>query len=132
MTYVTDTHALVLYAIGKTARLGRKALRAFAQAERRRATIYIPTVCFFELSLLLESGKLSSNMSFPEWKTRVEQSGLFVVEPLVWEDIEEARSLQALVDLFDRLISGAANRLHSPLITRDSQIVESRMVETVW
>lgn len=50
MIYVTDTHPFVFYAIGQAKKLGRKALRAFTQAERKRATIYIPTVCFFELA----------------------------------------------------------------------------------
>ena len=132
MTFVTDTHAFVFYAMGKIEKLGRRARRAFVQAESRRATMYIPTVCFFELSLLLESGKLRSNMPFSEWKTGVERSGLFVIEPLTWEDVEEARSLRSLVDPFDRLIAGIANRLQAPLITRDSHLVDSGLLETVW
>jgi len=132
MIYVTDTHPLVFYAIGETRKLGRKALRVFTQAERRQAAIYIPTVSFFELALLLESGKVRSGLPFSEWKARVEESGLFIVEPLTWEDIEEARSLAALIDPFDRLIAGTANRLRCPLITRDSRIAKSRLVTTVW
>ena len=132
MTYVTDTHPFVFYAIGETEKLGRKALRTFIRAERRQATVYIPTACFFELALLLESGKVRSTLPFPEWKARVEESGLFIIEPLTWEDIEEARSLTSLVDPFDRLIAGTANRLRCPLITRDSRIAKSRLVATVW
>ncbi len=112
--------------------IGTRARRAFAQAEKRRATIYIPTVCFFELSLLLESGKVRSNVPFSEWKTGVARSGSFVIEPLTWEDVEEARSLRTLADPFDRLIAGIANRLQSPLITRDSELVDSGLLETVW
>lgn len=132
MNYVTDTHAFVFYATGKTKNLGRRANRAFSQAEKRQATVYIPTVSFFELSLLLETGKIRTNMSFAEWKMRVDQTGLFVVEPLTWLDVEEAHSLQVLADPFDRLISATASRLNCALITRDSQIVNSRLVETVW
>lgn len=132
MIYVTDTHPFVFYAIGETKKLGRKALRAFTQAERRQATVYIPTACFFELALLLEGGKVRSAIPFPEWKTRVEASGSFIIEPLTWEDVEEARSLATLVDPFDRLIAGTANRLRCPLITRDSRIAKSRLVAVVW
>ena len=132
MTFVTDTHGFVFYAMGKIELIGRRARRVFTQAEKRRATIYIPTVCFFELLLLLERGKVRSNMSFPKWKSGVERSGAFVIEPLTWEDVEEARSLRSLADPFDRLIAGIANRLHSPLITRDSELVDSGLVETLW
>jgi PIN domain nuclease of toxin-antitoxin system len=71
-------------------------------------------------------------MPFPEWKVRVEESGSFIIEPLTWEDIEEARSLAVFVDPFDRLIAGTANRLRCPLITRDRQIAESRLAAVVW
>ena len=132
MIYVTDTHPFVFYAIGETEKLGRRALRAFTQAEKRQVTIHIPTACLFELALLLETGKVRSTLPFPEWKARVEESGLFIVEPLTWEDIEEARSLRALIDPFDRLIAGTANRLKCSLITRDRRIATSDLVATVW
>ena len=132
MNYVTDTHPFVFYAMGETRKLGRHALRAFARAEQRQGTIYIPTVCFFELALLLENDKLRSALPFPEWKTRVEEAGSFIVEPLLWEDIEQARLLPRLPDPFDRLIAGMANRIGCPLITRDDRITQSRRVATVW
>jgi PIN domain nuclease of toxin-antitoxin system len=132
MNYVTDTHPLVFYTIGQTRKLGTHALRAFTGAEKRQATVYIPTVCFFELLLLLESNKLYSPLSFPEWKTRVEETGSFIIEPLIWEDIEQARLLPTLTDPFDRLIAGVANRIGCSLITRDDNISRSRQVATVW
>jgi len=132
MTFVTDTHGFVFYALGKVESLGRRARRVFAQAEKRRATIYIPTICFFELSLLFDSGKVRSDRSFSEWKAGIERSGSFIVEPLTWEDVDEARSLLSLTDPFDRLIAGIANRLQSPLITRDSELVDCGVVETLW
>ena len=132
MIYVTDTHPLVFYATGVTKKLSRAALRTFTRAENQRATIYIPTVCFFELALLLEGGNVRSSVPFPEWKIRVEAAGAFLIEPLTWEDIEEARTLTAFDDPFDRLIVGTANRLQCPLITRDGPITDSGLVATVW
>lgn len=132
MNYVTDTHPFVFYTIGETRKLGRQALRAFTRAEKRQSTIYIPAVCFFELALLLENDKLRSALPFPEWKTRVEEAGSFIVEPLLWEDIEQARLLPQLLDPFDRLIAGMANRIGCVLITRDDRITKSRRVATVW
>ncbi len=132
MNYVTDTHPFVFYTNGETRKLGRQALRAFTRAERKRSTIYIPTVCFFELALLLENDKLRSALPFPEWKARVEEAGSFIVEPLVWEDVEQARWLPQALDPFDRLIAGMANRIGCPLITRDDRITRSRRVATMW
>lgn len=132
MTFVTDTHGFVLYAMGKLGTLGKQARRAFIDAEKRKATVYIPTVCFFELSLLLERGKIRSTLPLPEWKAKVERLGSFVIEPLGWEDVHEAQALVTLADPFDRLIAGIANRLQSPLLTRDSELVNCGVVETVW
>lgn len=122
----------MFYTIGETRKLGRHALRAFTSAEKRRAIIYIPTVCFFELALLLENDKLRSTLPFPQWKTRMEEAGSFIVKPLIWEDIAQARLLQVLPDPFDRLIAGVANRIGCSLITRNGRITESRCVATVW
>jgi PIN domain nuclease of toxin-antitoxin system len=82
--------------------------------------------------LLLENDKLRSTLSFSEWKTRVEEAGSFIVEPLIWEDIEQARLLPVLADPFDRLIAGMANRIGCSLITRDGRITASHRVATVW
>jgi PIN domain nuclease of toxin-antitoxin system len=132
MNYVTDTPPFVFYAAGQVRKLGRQAHRVFTRAEKRQATVYIPTVCFFELLLLLEDDKLRSSLPFPEWKARIEETGSFIVEPLLWEDIEQARLLPALPDPFDRLIVGMANRIGCSLITRDEKIIASRRVATVW
>ncbi len=132
MIYVTDTHPFVFYALGRIKKLGKNALRIFTRAEKRQDTIYIPAICFFELTLLVEGGKVRSSISFPEWQERLEASGAFLVEPLTWADIAEAHVLTALVDPFDRLIAGTANRLRCPLITHDGRITESRLVVTLW
>jgi len=132
MIYVTDTHDFVFYAPEATENLGKRTLRAFNRAERGQVTIHIPSACFFEITLLLESEKVRSALPLLEWKAQVEDSGSFIIEPLTWEDIEETRSLAALTDPFDRLIAGTANRLQCPLITRDTRIARSRLVATVW
>lgn len=60
--YVTDTHALVFYVTGLKARLSRRALRAFEQAERGEAYIYISAVTLWEISRL-EQGASSGSSS---------------------------------------------------------------------
>lgn len=83
MIYVTDTHPFVFYALGITRKLGKTALRAFTRAEKRQDTIFIPSICFFELALLLESGKIRSSRPLTEGKEHVKTAGTFIVEPLV-------------------------------------------------
>jgi PIN domain nuclease of toxin-antitoxin system len=54
------------------------------------------------------------------------------IEPLVWDDVREARGLAVLVDPFDRLIAGTPIRLDASLITGDERIRASGLVRTIW
>jgi len=71
MTYVTDTHALVFFASGDAARMSRKCLRIFRRAEQQRDRVHVPIMCFFELALLLERGRVKSALRFEEWHDRI-------------------------------------------------------------
>ncbi len=132
MTYVTDTHPLVFFASGNAARMSRKCAQIFRRAEQQRDRVHIPIVCFFELAILLERGRVKSSLSFDDWHDRVAQFPGLPIEPLAWEDIREARGLAGLVDPFDRLIAGTAVRLDAPLITGDERIRASGLVRTIW
>jgi PIN domain nuclease of toxin-antitoxin system len=132
MTYVTDTHPLVFYAAKKLDRLSRRCMRIFRRAEQGRDVVHVPTVCFFEIALLIERGRIQSNVSFESWYALVGQQPGFRIEPLIWEDVREARALASLADPFDRLITGTAVRIGVPLLTNDDRIHASRLVPVVW
>ena len=66
MNYVTDTHALVFFATGKAARMSRKCAQIFHRAEQQRDRVHVPVVCFFELAMLLERGRVIGRASCRE------------------------------------------------------------------
>ena len=132
MNYVTDTHALVFFASGKAARMSRKCAQIFRRAGQQQERVHVSIGCFFELAMLLERGRVKSSLSFTDWHDRVAQFPTLPIEPLVWDDIREARGLAVLVDPFDRLIAGTAIRLDAPLITGDERIRASGLVRTIW
>jgi len=132
MTYVTDTHALIFFATGDLKRMSPSGERIFRRAQGGRDRVHVPTICFFELALLLERGRVRSQMSFDEWYAMVAEHPGLPVEPLTWDDVCEARGLAALIDPFDRLIAATAVRLDVPLVTADERIQSSGLVETVW
>jgi PIN domain nuclease of toxin-antitoxin system len=82
--------------------------------------------------MLFGRGRVTSALGFEDWRGLVAQFPGLPIEPLVWEDVREARGLTALVDPFDRLIAGTAIRLDAPLITGDERIRTSGLVRTVW
>jgi PIN domain nuclease of toxin-antitoxin system len=79
----------------------------------------------------MESGRLRLHQSFEHWCRALQNHRGFNIVVLDWLDVNEARSV-SLTDPFDRLIVGTAVRLDMPLITRDQQIVESGLVQTIW
>lgn len=132
MTYVTDTQALIFFATGDLRRISPRCTRIFRRAEAQRDQVHVPVICFFELALLLERGRIKSRLGFDEWYTLIAAHPGLPIERLVWDDVREARGLAALVDPFDRLIAGTALRLDVPLLTNDARIRDSGLVRTVW
>ena len=129
--YVTDTHALVYFADQKLTRLGKNARRIFQKAEDNESLIYVPAVVLWEVSQLLAKRSLKMMMTFEQWCHGLDTSVGFSIAPLEWQDVNEARRFR-FKDPFDCLIAGTAARLGMPLITKDTQISESGIIETVW
>jgi PIN domain nuclease of toxin-antitoxin system len=132
VTYVTDTHALVFFSTGDLRRMSARCRRIFERAEEQRDRVHVPVICFFEVALLLERGRLQSQLSFEDWHRLIAAHPGLPIEALEWDDIREARGLVRLADPFDRLITGTALRLDVPLLTNDERIRASGAVRTVW
>ena len=75
--------------------------------------------------------RATGGKSFQHWCRGLQNHRGFDIVALDWLDVNEARSI-SLTDPYDRLIVGTALRLDMPLITRDQQIVDSGLVETIW
>jgi len=132
VTYVADTHALVFFASGTLRRMSPRCRYIFRRAEEQRDRVHVPVICFFEIALLLERGRLKSPLDFDDWYALVAGQPGLPIEDLHWEDVREARGLVSLVDPFDRLIVGVALRLDAALLTGDERIHQSGLVRTVW
>ena len=129
--YVTDTHALIYYVDQKPTRLGKHARRIFRDAEGGKALVYIPTVVLWEVSRRVVEGEMILSSPFDQWCRALDKTHGFSIAVLGWQDVDEARWLP-FMDPFDCLIAGTAARLEMPLITKDAEICESGLLETVW
>lgn len=127
--YVTDAHALIWYASGRTRRLGRSARAAYTAAEAGRAAIYIPAVALVEVLECIRRGALRPAVPVREWLHDLFASGSFHFVPLSLEVAEVAHGLHAVPERGDRLIAATALVLGHPLITRDAAI---EGVDVVW
>jgi PIN domain nuclease of toxin-antitoxin system len=130
--YVTDTHSLIFYISGSNRKLSRKALRAFQQAERGEAFIYIPAVVLWEVSRLERAGLIRFNESYEAWAEKLLAQPCFECVPLDERVVAQARSCHFNQDVFDGAIVATAVLKQVPLITRDREIIDSGIVETWW
>jgi PIN domain nuclease of toxin-antitoxin system len=124
-----DTHVLIWY-LSRPKRLGRLALRMLRQADAGRAEILIPAIVPIELSLLREAGR---NVVGPaQIEALVSAQPAFKIQPLDLAQAVEFVLLQGVVDPFDRMLVAAARVADAPLLTADTAIADSALVETIW
>jgi len=129
--YVTDTHPLIWYASGKEGKLSPKALRAFKSATREEALIYVPPFVLWEIAVLLKVGRIALNEEYDAWAEHlIIQPGFDLAEFRV-SMATEAYSYP-FSDPFDSVIAATAKVMDLPLITKDSDITDSALVEIYW
>ena len=129
--YVTDTHPLVWFAAGKSGRLSKKALRAFSSAARGESLIYVPPFVLWEVAILLKIGRVALQEDFGDWADHLmAQQGFALADFTV--PVATVAYRYPLVDPFDAVITATAQILDLPLITKDSEITNSGLVEVYW
>ena len=129
--YVTDTHPLVWFATGKHAKLSKKALRAFTSASQEQALIYVPAFVLWEVAMLLKIGRIALKEPYGEWAEHLVAHPGFELADFSVDVTTEAYSYPFL-DPFDGVITATAKVMDLPLITKDMEIDQSRLVEVYW
>lgn len=131
--YITDTHALIWY-LGDDRRLSRAALRAFTDAEQGRAFILVPSIVLVELVFLLQRERVPKALVDKAMALSDEIGSEIRVVPL---DLAVAREVAsfgpaAIPEMADRIIAATARVLQVPVLTTDSAIATSKLVEVIW
>ena len=124
-----DTHALIWY-LSRPKRLGRTAARLLREADAGRAEILVPAIVLIELTLLREAGR--NVVGMPQVEALLAAQPAFKLQPLEMTQASEFVLLESLADPFDRLVVAAARGAGVPLITADTTIDDSALVETIW
>lgn len=127
--YVADTHALYWYLIGSP-KLSATAKAIFDDAAQGRATIYLPAIVLAELYFL--NKKQHQPIDFADKLAHLKASAQFIFVPFEAEDTLDFDAHAAAPEMHDRMIAGVARRLGVACVTRDSQIIASGLVATVW
>jgi PIN domain nuclease of toxin-antitoxin system len=128
---VTDTHPLLFHAAGG-ALLSKRAARVFTAAEERLTIVYVPVAVMWESSLLARAGRVELGRSVEEFFTDLFSNPAYQAFDLTPAQIYIADRERPNEDPFDALVCAAARSLDLPLVTRDGDIQESKLVKIVW
>ncbi|MGH9766999.1 MAG: type II toxin-antitoxin system VapC family toxin [Blastocatellia bacterium] len=131
--YVVDTQAMIwfLFASNRLKQTARVALR---DAVVGKARIYLPAVVIAEMIMIVEKRRIpgaamAQLINHLHWMKSQPNYELLPLDP---ELVISSRTLTTVPDIFDRLIVAEALRLGLPLITSDSVIRSSGLVNVIW
>ena len=118
---VLDTHSLV-WLVGGDSRLGRNA-RESAQAALQEDELTVSAICFWEIAMLVRSGRLALAVPTAEWYRRTLELGILEA-PVTGQIGILAGELAGLSgDPADRIIAATAMLRNATLITADQRIL---------
>jgi len=127
--YVLDTHAIVFH-LTAPRKVGRRARAVLKRVDAGRDRAFLPAATVAEVVLLRELGRI--RVGLPELRTVMEDVLTIRFLPLDLDQLSEFGALTSLRDPFDRLIVAAARAQNARLISKDSVIEDSGLVENVW
>jgi len=127
--YVLDTHAFVWW-VSKPARLGHEARRVLRAVDAGRARAWVPSIVGVELALISEAGRLP--LGVPELEAAVKRNDEVRILAQDLAQACEFALLRSLADPFDRMVVAAARATDRPLITADTTIAASGLVDVIW
>lgn len=131
--YVADAQAMVWYLFASN-RLGQTARTVLREANAGEVKVYLPAVAVAEMIMTVERRRLPS-AAMPQLIAHLQwMSGQpnYELPPLTPELVISSRTLTAIPDIFDRLIVAETLQLGLPLITCDSVIRASGLVQIIW
>lgn len=129
MVYIIDTHAVVWF-FEESDELGNEALNILNSKDAR---LIIPTIVLSEIFYLSQRKRITP--SFENIFQVIEQDNRCIIYPL---DINVLRFLPNGLDIHDGIICGTALVYRElmqedvRLITKDKDIIDSGIVETIW
>ena len=128
MNYVTDAHTIVWYFMDDP-RLSQNARQAFDETIAA-GVIIIPTIVLAEIMYISQKGRIS--ITFEETLSSLDMYENFRVAALEIDILKVAASIDRDLEMHDKLIVATALYFNAHLITKDEQITQSRVVNTVW
>ena len=130
--YVVDTHALIWHLVGDS-RLGNNAEKVFQNPD---SVLILPMIALAEAIDVVQKGRTK----IPSMKSLLLDTfsdSRIEIEPLTIEILQESLNAMNVPEMHDRLITSTALLIEKQgfnvaLLTKDSSIIDSKLVQIVW
>ena len=127
--YVADAHALGWY-FTDDKRLGLEAARVFEASEEGKSPILIPTIVLAELFHISRRKRLA--LDFTALLQQIEAKSNFIITAFDLPLIKKLIETHPLTELHDQIIVATALLYEAKVLTKDGELRDSGLVETVW
>ena len=136
--FVIDTNIYIDYVMKGATCFSKLVNHFFKLLEKDECILYIPTICFWEITRKIITRKLGITKKSPEETLWLMQKPL--EDQKYFRDLSLTRKAASLAptfrnklpDPFDQLIVASALDANLPLITKDLTIQKSRLIQVVW
>jgi PIN domain nuclease of toxin-antitoxin system len=126
--YLFDTHALVFWNTGESV---TKAFISFFDDQAQKGSLYVSSISFWEIALLVKKGKISLSDT-QAWKNEIlANANIRLIEPSASEMIQSTLLPDHHKDPFDRLLIAQANQHNLRIVTKD-ELIKKYAVGTFW
>ena len=130
---VIDTHILVWWVSGDKS-LSKPALEAINSTLASDGEIIVSSISAWEISMLIEKGRLVLSMDVESWLDEVSQ-----IDGVRFMPVDNEIGIKSTMlpgefhkDPADRMIVATARKLAVPLVTADEKIIKYEHVKTIW
>jgi PIN domain nuclease of toxin-antitoxin system len=131
MPVVVDTHILLWDQLDP-GKLSAKARRAILRADEE-GKIIVCEISLWEIASLMHRKRLVLNSSYLDFVRDLLLSRSFILQGINPEIADMTTWLEvSSKDPADRIIASTSCYLNLPLITADTQLLQSKAVETIW
>lgn len=132
-SYISDTHAL-LWHILESPRLSGTTAQIFQKADKNEVHILIPTIVLVEVVYLIEKARIPDDAIEKIISLVDAPSDNYRLTPIRPSTMRAMRTLPYILipDMPDRIITATAVDLDLPLITKDRNITEAKVITVVW
>jgi len=130
---VIDTHILIWWVNGVPS-LSATAAKTIQDTLNSGSEVIISSISAWEISMLIEKGRLVLNMDVENWLNEASQ-----IDGVRFMPVDNEIAVKSTVlpgdfhkDPADRMIVATARKLAVPLITADDKIIHYEHVRTLW